>query len=179
MVSLIIFILLIIGFLIGLKRGFILQILHLTGFVVAFIIAILYFRELAAKLELWIPYPVLSEDSFWGELFNSVDLEQAFYNGIAFFVIFLIVKIIMQIIANLLDFVAHLPVLNSVNNLLGAILGFLEMYVILFVVLFFASLVPVETVQNLINDSALATFIIEKTPVFSEQLKDKWFTTVN
>ncbi len=91
----------------------------------------------------------------------------------------MVVKIVMQIIANLLDFVAHLPILNSVNNLLGAILGFVEMYVILFVILFFASLVPVGMVQDLVNDSALATFMIEQTPVISEQLKDKWFTTVN
>lgn len=179
MVSLILFILLILGFLIGLKRGFILQILHLTGFIVAFVIAILYFRDLAEHLELWIPYPQLSEDSFWGDLSNSVDLEHAFYNAIAFFVIFIVIKIIMQIVANLLDFVAHLPVLNSINNLLGAIFGLIEMYVILFVILFFASLVPMDMVQDLINDSALATFIIEKTPVISEQLKDKWFTTLN
>ncbi len=47
----------------------------------------MYFRDLGAHLELWIPYPELSEESFWGEVFNSVDLEYAFYNAVAFIVI--------------------------------------------------------------------------------------------
>ncbi|GEL76814.1 CvpA family protein [Tenuibacillus multivorans] len=176
MVSLLILILLILGFLLGLKRGFILQVLHLTGFIIAFLIALIYFKELAAKLELWIPYPDIAEEHFWGSVFNSGFLEGAFYHGIAFFVIFFVVKIIMQIVANLLDFVAHLPVLHSVNNLLGAVLGFIEMYFIIFVFLFFASLIPVDFIQEQLNDSSLASFIIEMTPIFSEQLKEKWFT---
>ncbi|TFB24978.1 CvpA family protein [Filobacillus milosensis] len=178
MVSLILLILLILGFLIGLKRGFILQFLHLTGFITAFIIALLYFKELASRLELWIPYPDMTDVYFWGAVFNSDALEGAFYHGIAFFAIFFVVKIIMQIIANLLDFVAHLPILHSVNNLLGAIFGVVEMYVILFVLLFFASLIPVDIVQESLNQSVLASFIIEKTPIFSEQLKEKWFTNL-
>ncbi|RPF55422.1 CvpA family protein [Aquisalibacillus elongatus] len=175
MVTLILFVLLILGFLIGLKRGFILQVLHITGFLIAFIIALVYFNDLAANLELWIPFPDMTDQHFW----DSVNLEGAFYHGIAFFAIFFVVKIIMQIVANLLDFVAHLPILHSVNNLLGGILGFIEMYVILFVILFFASLIPVELVQGLLDQSSLAGFIIEKTPVFSEQLKEKWFTNLN
>ncbi|MGM8215550.1 CvpA family protein [Bacillaceae bacterium W0354] len=176
MVDLLLIILLALGFLIGLKRGFILQLLHLTGFIVAFLIAILYYKELALKLELWIPYPKMSENHFWGMIAESGFLEGAFYHGIAFFIIFIIVKIIMQIVANLLDFVANLPILNSINNLLGAAIGFIEMYFIIFVCLFFISLVPVEMVQNMIDNSGIASFIIEKTPIFSSQLKELWFT---
>ena len=47
MVSLIIILILIFGFFRGLKRGFILQLMHLAGFIIAFIVAALYFRELA------------------------------------------------------------------------------------------------------------------------------------
>ena len=46
MLDLIILIILGFGFLIGLKRGFILQIIHLTGFIIAFIIAYLYYDQL-------------------------------------------------------------------------------------------------------------------------------------
>jgi len=63
MLDLIILIILGFGFLIGLKRGFILQIVHLTGFIIAFIIAYLYYDQLAPKLTLWVPFPNFSSDS--------------------------------------------------------------------------------------------------------------------
>ena len=63
MLDLIILIILGFGFLIGLKRGFILQIIHLTGFIIAFIIAYLYYDQLAPKLTLWVPFPNFSSDS--------------------------------------------------------------------------------------------------------------------
>ena len=175
MLDILLLILLIFGFLIGLKRGLVMQVLHIVGFIVAFIVSVLYYKQLAGKLELWIPYPDFSTDQFWGTLLNSTILENSFYNAIAFFAIFVLVKIIMQIIANLLDFVANLPILHSVNNLLGAILGFLEMYLILFVILFILSLVSVEMIQNLIQSSAIAGFMIEHTPVLTEQLKERIF----
>lgn len=176
MISLLIIILLILGFFVGLKRGFILQIFHLTGFIVAFILAALYYKDLALKLELWIPYPKLTDHHFWSKITESSFLEGAFYHGIAFFAIFFVVKIIMQVVANMLDFVASLPVLNSVNNLLGGIVGFIETYFILFVTLFFVSLVQVDYIQNLINGSGLANFIIDHTPYLSNKLTELWFT---
>ncbi|PKR79235.1 hypothetical protein CEY16_05715 [Halalkalibacillus sediminis] len=178
MLNIILLILLILGFLIGLKRGFILQVFHLAGFIVAFLVALLYYRDLGDQLELWIPFPAPSDGHFWSSFFQSDVIEGAFYYGISFFAIFFTVKILMQIIANLLDFVAHFPVLHSVNNLLGAIVGFIEMYLIIFVVLFVLSLVPSGFVQDFVSQSSLATFIIEQTPVFSEQLKEKWFTEI-
>ncbi|SRR5690625_2787848 len=175
MIDLVLFVLLILGFFIGLKRGFILQLFHLTGFIIAFLIAILYYKDLAARLELWIPYPRTTDDHFWNMITESSFLEGAFYNGISFFAIFVIVKIIMQIVANMLDFVANLPILNGLNNLLGAILGFIETYFIMFVVLFILSLIPMEIIQDYIQRSHIATFIIDKTPILSNQLKDLWF----
>ena len=59
MIDLAILLILAIGFIIGLRRGFILQIIHLTGFIAAFIVSYLYFDDLAPKLELWVPYPTL------------------------------------------------------------------------------------------------------------------------
>ena len=59
MLDLAIILLLVFGFFIGLKRGFILQLVHLTGFIIAYIVANLYYEELAPKLLLWIPYPHL------------------------------------------------------------------------------------------------------------------------
>ncbi|MDV2581168.1 CvpA family protein [Alkalibacillus haloalkaliphilus] len=175
MLDIILLILLILGFLIGLKRGFILQLMHLAGFVVAFIVARLYYEDLAGLLELWIPNPNTADEHFWGTLISGSGLVDAFYNGVAFIIIFIIVKILMQVLANMLDFVSNIPILSSINNLLGSIFGLIEMYVIVFVVLFLLSLVSVDFVQDFIQDSSIASFMIENTPLLSDLIKNAWF----
>ncbi|MFD1039574.1 CvpA family protein [Virgibacillus byunsanensis] len=176
MIDFILIVLLIFGFLIGLKRGFILQAFHLIGFIVSFTVAAIYYDELAAKLSLWIPYPELPSDSSWAIPLQSLPIENAFYNAIAFAIIFFVMKIILQIIASMLDFVASLPILKSINGILGAVLGFVEIYLIIFIVLYILALTPLGDVQTWISDSSVAQFMIENTPFLSEKLKSLWFT---
>ena len=148
MLDLIILIILGFGFLIGLKRGFILQIIHLTGFIIAFIIAYLYYDQLAPKLTLWVPFPNFSSDSALSLVMENVNLEDAYYRAIAFVVIFFAVKIILQIIGSMLDFIAQIPVLKQLNVWAGGLLGFLEVYLIIFIVLFIGALLPMEGIQS-------------------------------
>lgn len=179
MVDLILIALLIFGFFVGLKRGFILQAFHLLGFIVAFIISAIYYDQLAPRLALWIPYPELEDQGAWADFFESLPIEGAFYNAIAFAIIFFVAKIIMQIITSMLDFVADLPILSSINSILGAVLGFVEVYLLIFIVLYILALTPLTGVQSWVNDSAVALFIIEHTPILSEQIKNLWFTKVD
>lgn len=178
MIDLLLLLILLIGVLTGLKRGFILQLFHLIGFIVAFIVAALYYDDLSPKLTLWVPYPALPEDAAWAVFVENLPLEQAFYNAVAFAALFFGVKIILHIIASMLDFVSELPVLNSLNSVLGGILGFVETYVIMFVILYIAALVPLEMVQNALDGSLIAQLIIEHTPVFSDQLRTLWIEHV-
>lgn len=136
-----------------------------------------YFRPLAEKLALWIPYPELSSDGMWAVFLQSLPLETAFYNAVSFALIFFSVKIILQIVASMLDFVAELPLISIVNRLLGSILGFLEVYLILFIILFILALTPLSTIQLWINDSSVAIFMIEKTPILSKLINELWFTS--
>lgn len=176
MFSIIILLVLLFGFLIGLKRGFILQVMHLIGYIASFIIATLFFRKLASHLALWIPYPDLASDSLWAIFLNSQPLENAFYNAISFAIIFFATKIILQIIASMLDSLANLPILRQVNKLLGALLGFVEVYLIVFIVLYILALVPVASIQTKIKSSFLATLIVEYTPILSRLVEKLWFT---
>lgn len=173
MLSLAILIILIIGFLIGLKRGFILQFIHLIGFIVAFIVAYVYYADLAPKLTLWIPYPSFSHSAFQLLLDNG-HLETAYYNAIAFVGIFLVTKIAMQILGSMLDFVANLPILKTVNVWAGGLLGFMEVYLVLFILLYIAALLPIGSIQDALGDSMLANIMVEHTPYFSSQIKELW-----
>ncbi|WP_164216849.1 CvpA family protein [Virgibacillus sp. YIM 98842] len=178
MFNFILIILLLFGFLMGLKRGFILQLFHLLGFIAAFIAAVMYYDELGSRISLWIPYPELSDESAWADFLQALPLEAAFYNAIAFAIIFFAVKIILQIIASMLDFVASLPLINSVNKVLGSVLGFIEVYLILFIILYILALTPLETIQNWINGSGIALFMLENTPYFSDKIQELWFTHI-
>ncbi|GAB4075028.1 CvpA family protein [Barrientosiimonas marina] len=175
MVDLILILLLIFGCFIGLRRGFILQAFHLIGFIAAFILAALYYDKLASQLALWIPYPNLDSDSAWADVLDAIPMENAFYNAIAFAIIFFAVKILLQIIASMLDFVAELPIVRLFNKWLGAVLGFVEIYLMIFIVLYILVLTPSETIQTWINGSSVAVFIIDHTPFLSEQIKTLWF----
>jgi uncharacterized membrane protein required for colicin V production len=174
MLDLAIIILLVFGFFIGLKRGFILQLVHLTGFIIAYIVANLYYDDLAPRLTLWVPYPNLGATSPLKLLSENGNLEDAFYRAIAFVIIFFAVKILLQIIGSMLDFIAHFPILKQLNVWAGGILGFAEVYLILVILLYIAALVPMEVLQKPLDDSIMANLIVNHTPFLSEQIKSLW-----
>jgi uncharacterized membrane protein required for colicin V production len=174
MLDLVLLIILLVGFFTGLRRGFILQAVHMTGFIIAFIVAYIYYDQLAPKLTLWIPYPVLDEQSKLNMIFEMTNMDQAYYRVIAFAMIFFAVKIIVHVLGSMLDFVAHLPILKQLNVIGGGLLGLIETYLIIFIILFIAVLLPIETVQSFINDSFIAQAMVKHTPVFSEMVKDWW-----
>ena len=120
------------------------QLIHLTGFIIAYIVANIYYDDLAPKLTLWIPYPNFGENSTLKLLTNSSDMEAAFYRAIAFVIIFFAVKILLQIIGTMLNFIAHLPILRQLNVWAGGILGFCEVYLIVFILLYIAAVIPIE-----------------------------------
>ena len=57
MLDLFILLILIISLIIGAKRGLIVQLIHIGSFLVALVVAIIYYKPLADKFVLWIPYP--------------------------------------------------------------------------------------------------------------------------
>lgn len=176
MISFIILIVLIFGILMGIRRGFVLQLIQLVGFFVAIIVARLYYEKLASHLSLWIPYPELTNDSAWALFLNSMPLENAFYNAISFALIFIVTRIVLQIIGYMLDFVAKFPILRTINKLLGAILGFIEIYILTFFALFVLALLPVATIQEKLADSFLVKLIVKHTPILSSLMENLWFT---
>ena len=175
MLDLILLLFFLIGIGVGLRRGLILQIIHLTGFIVAFIVAAINYGELAPKLELWIPFPNMGDSGSLNMLFDSVGIDHAYYNAIAFVIIFFAVKIIWQIIGSMLDFLAQFPILKQLNRWGGGIIGFIETYLIILILLYIGALMPIEMLQNHIQGSILAESMIKYTPILSSAIYDLWF----
>lgn len=175
MLDLAILAILLIGLLIGLKRGFILQLVHMTGFIVAFIIAYVFYGDLAPNLKMWIPFPAIGDSSTLNMFFESVGLETAYYNAIAFAIVFFASKILWQMIGSMLNFITYLPILKQLNRWGGAILGFAEVYLIMFIILYIGALLPMDSIQEPLTNSFMAELIVKHTPFLSEQVKDLWF----
>ncbi|MCO7175973.1 CvpA family protein [Sporolactobacillus kofuensis] len=174
LLNLILLVILVSGFFMGFRRGLILQLVHLAGFVVAYIIAMMYVKPLAGTLKFWIPFPTSAQQSDMFQFLGNMDLQTAYYRAIAFVILFLAVKIILNIFGSMLNFLAELPIVRSVNHLSGGLFGFIEVYLIVFFLLFAGSLTPVGEIQSAIHQSSLAQSMIAHTPVFSKMFKDMW-----
>ncbi|NLY79725.1 MAG: CvpA family protein [Lysinibacillus sp.] len=175
MLDLILLIIFAASLLIGMKRGFIMQAINLIGFFIALIVAYIYYKPLAEKFVLWVPYPGLQPDSSFALVLDSLDVDKTFYRIIAFAAIFFAVKLAMQIIASIFDFLTFLPVLKSFNRILGAFLCFVEFYFIVFILLYVFALLPIESIQSLLGSSIIAGIMLEHTPILTQLFQKIWY----
>lgn len=174
MIDVVLLFFLILGTVIGLRRGFILQSMHLIGTVGALIIARLFYQQLASKLDLIVPYPSAQLDN--NVLLNWIDGEHAFYRAVSFVFLFIVGKIILQMVATVFDYLAQLPLLKQLNGLLGSVFGFVESYVVIFIIIFFIAMIPIPMIQEKMHDSYIAKLIVEYTPILSSRAVH-WFQT--
>lgn len=175
MLDLLILIFFIAGLIVGYQRGFIVQTIHMVGFIAAMIVSYLYYKPLAEKFVLWVPYSGINAESKLSFPVEGLDLDLTFYNLLAFVLIFIVVKFGLQLIASMIDFLKYLPVLGFIAKLFGAILGFVEMYISIFLILYIAYLLPIDFIQSFMQKSLIVNAMFEHTPVLSEKVKNWWY----
>ncbi|WP_432352126.1 CvpA family protein [Sporosarcina sp. A2] len=175
MLDILILFLLVGGLITGFRRGLLVQVLHMTGFIVSFIVAYAYYKQLAEKFVLWIPYPGVTAESKLSWTFGELDLDQTFYRLLAFILIFFIVKFLLQLVVSMFDFLKHLPVLGFISRFFGAALGFVEFYIIILLLVAILALLPIEFIQNLLDSSILSKTMFEHTPFISNSVKEWWY----
>lgn len=174
MVSLILLAVFVFGFLIGLKRGGMQQIIHLAGFLLSYIITFIFYRPFAEYLTLLIPFPELAHTD-WAIFSEGGAIEGAFYRAIAFALLFFGIKIVLQILLSMTNVITGLPVIRSFNKLTGAVLGFIEFYFIAFIIVYILALTPVSNIQALIEGSSIANLMIKYTPILTQIAKAMLF----
>ncbi|HLR11446.1 MAG TPA: CvpA family protein [Sporosarcina sp.] len=175
MLDLILLISFVIGLVVGYQRGFVVQIIHMLGFIVAFMVSYVYYKPLAEKFVLWVPYSESHAAKGIAFSTKNIDLDLTFYNLLAFVLIFIAVKFALQIIASMFDFLKYLPVLGVIARLLGGALGIVEVYIMMFFILYVGYLLPIDFIQSFIQKSTIAKSMFEHTPILSEKVKNWWF----
>lgn len=163
------------GLITGFRRGLVVQTIQMVGFIVAFIVSYLYYKALAEKFVLWVPYPGVTAESSLAFAVGDLDLEITFYRMLAFVLIFIVVRFGLQLIASMFDFLKYIPILGFAAQLLGALLGFIEFYISMFLILYIAYLLPIDFIQTFIQKSILVKSMFEHTPILSEMVKNWWF----
>ena len=166
MIDLILIIFIILGFFVGVKRGFTRELVSVVGFIVCIILAFLLKNPIASFL-----YDHLPFFSFGGLLKGVTALNILLYEVVAF----LITLSLLGIVLNILKFATNIfekflnatIILGIPSKILGGILGALEWIVISYIVLFILALPVFNTKVS--SESILYKSL---TPIASKFSKD-------
>jgi len=158
--TIVILLLLVIAIMRGFHRGFVIEILHLVGTVAVLIFARLLYQPFGTSLSNFLSSSHLVEASAGSTLV---------VNMVAFFLLTSIGWAVIRMLARVSRSITWLPVIKQVNSVAGGAVSFLISYLVIFVVLSLANLVPTTFIQTQMSQSAVATFIVNKTPGLTSQ----------
>ncbi|MFC4652164.1 CvpA family protein [Lactococcus nasutitermitis] len=178
LLNLIILALLVWAFMIGYSRGLILQIIYTFGTLIAAFIAADNYKSLATKISMWVPFSSATADSHLLIFSDNLlfHLDDAFYAAVAFIAIFIVVYLIIRLIGIFLHFTKQ-P-LGKNGKIIAGILGLAATYFGLQMFLMTLSLVPMATIQEQLNNSFLARFLLLHTPISSGILQQLFIENI-
>ena len=159
-VDAIIILFLILGALIGFKKGFIKTMVSLIGVILVIVLSFYFKTPIATFLYNYLP--------FWD--FGGLSILNIFlYESIAFLLVFVLLSSVLGIIINITGIIEKLLnitiVLGFFSKILGAIAGVLEMIVFIFIAAFV--LARINITSEFIMESSWARTILARTPVLA------------
>ncbi|KRK89154.1 CvpA family protein [Lentilactobacillus sunkii] len=157
-----IILILIFGFLRGLHRGFVAEILSLIGFVLATFVSLVATSPIAAFIN--------------DAVFKSGDNQtaQLVVKWVIFALLFGLVWRLIRVMRNLLTPLTKLPIVHQLNSLLGGFADIIIKYLIIFILLNFLLIFPSETIQEQYQQSEVSQWIVKKTPILSDKMIQIW-----
>lgn len=170
MLSLLVIIILALGFYAGYRSGLVMQVVRLLGYIITYVIATQYFESLSQWVEMVVPFPAVQPDSqlvLYSEA-QSFLLDKTFYKLLTFLMIWLIGWLVTNVLSVVFTKVSYYSLLNIGNRIVGGIINFLVIYFIVFMVLYLLSLVPLEFIQQQFVNNPMIFWIVDSTPVLSE-----------
>lgn len=157
-----IILILIFGFIHGLHRGFVSEILSLIGFVLATFVSLLATSPIAAFIN----------DAIFQRGDNQT--AQLVIKWVIFALLFGLVWRLIRGMRNLLAPLTRLPIVHQLNSLLGGFADFIIKYLIIFILLNFVLIFPSETIQEQYQQSQVSQWIVKKTPILSDKMIQIW-----
>ena len=163
-IDIIIVLILLMGAVVGFKRGVIKSAVTFIGAIVVIILAF-YLKNPVSKLM----YTYLPFFNFAGDFEGLTVLNIVIYEALAFVIVYVILMSILQILISVTGVIEKVLnftiVLGIPSKLLGVLFGFFETYLFVFVALFLLSQIPVTNAY--IKDSFVADKIANSSPILS------------
>lgn len=169
--SLIIIVILICAFIYGMHRGLLIMLLRLISLIILFFVA----HNFAGIFGNWLEQIVetFSQGSVtWNADQGSLSGSSTFYYGLAYWLILIVGGLILYRVVKTLNLIRKIPVLGQLNALAGGLVSSILSYLIIFVALIIMQSWPTVEVRQNVYGSTVAQFILQKTPVMSQNLKN-------
>lgn len=175
MITLLIVLILLYAFYIGVRRGLALQSIHTVGALLSFVFANYFYEPLAKKIELLVPYLSVTPDTkmAFHRLEEAFDLDQVYYAGVAFILLFAIGWLVTKFVAIFFHDWRYKSVFPY-QGVVAGIINLVLVYVMLLMGLLVLSTIPMDLIQRVFKPHQLATFMVEKTPILSNLFHELW-----
>lgn len=168
-VDIVILIIILLGAVIGFKRGFTRSLVSALGFIVIAILA--YFLKNPLSILLYENLPFFK---FGGILKGVTVLNIALYELLAFVIVLAILGVALKILmvaTSVFEKILKMTIILGIpSKIMGAVVGAVEAFVIVFISLYALSL-PIFNI-SIVNDSNWKDTILNKTPILSAFSKD-------
>ena len=168
-VDIFIIVFILIGGLLGLKRGAVKEFISAIGFFVIVVLSFLLKNPLSV-----IFYENLPFFKFGGIFKGVTALNIALYELIAFLVVALVLTFIWKLVeyaSNIMQKIINMTILLGLpSKIIGFIIGLLEYYVLAFIIIYILT-IPIFSVKPVI-ESKNAKFILNDTPIISSFVKE-------
>jgi uncharacterized membrane protein required for colicin V production len=162
------------GLLLGYFRGFIAQIVSISGFILAYLVAFYFYKDFAPLLRNAISLPTYQSYQKYEFIVKGFNLDTYILNAIAFAILFFGVKFALVIIGRTLNVIAKAPGLHFINRWSGAILGLAEALLIIIIAVNVITIVPSDGLQKLLANSSIAPYLINELPIIAGKLQELW-----
>ena len=180
MISILLLLVLAWGFYIGYRRGLVLQVYYFLVTVISAFVASQFYKSLGDQLHLLVPYanPQEGQSTFFfpsGQLFQ---LDKVFYAGIAYLLVFGICYSIGRFIGLFLHLIPTKKLDVKWFRIGAGILSLLVTLFVLQMALTILATVPMAAVQNPLEKSVVAKYIIQSVPLTTNFIKQLWVTNL-
>lgn len=162
---------LLLGAVLGFKKGAIKSLVVLVGTLALVVISYYLKNPVAEILFKFCPFM-----NFAGKWEGLVTLNILLYESIAYILVFVVLSSVLTLLTKVSGIIEKILnatiILGIPSKIIGAVLGFIEALVFSFIVLFV--LLQVNTTSAWVSDSSMARSIIDKTPLVGYMVKDTY-----
>ncbi|MCS7460791.1 CvpA family protein [Paenibacillus doosanensis] len=162
------------GIVLGYYRGLVSQVVSVAGLIIAYVVAFAFYKEVSPWIAGALSLPAYESYRNFEFLIKGMHLDTYMYNAIAFALLLFGVKFALGIVGRVLNWIALTPGLKSMNQWSGALLGMAEASVLLVIAVQVMTVIPNDTVQDLLKGSQSAPYILNALPAVSDKLHELW-----